>query len=412
MHNKKYYVTNTLSKAVIELTEDYKKRIINKEIETFTTDELNYLLDKGIAVDDIIDEIGLLRYRSNIAKNSVEEMEFVVAPTMMCNFACTYCFETPRQGSMSAEVENKVYEFIKRKTSIEANKRVHIIWFGGEPLMYPDIVFRLNKRIYDHCEKEGKKLKADIITNGYFLTKTVIQGLVSAHIGHVQVTLDGDKCVHDKRRVLHDGSGTYNRILSNLSGFSGTDITVTVRMNIDRNNINSISELENDIYSLSNANIECSPAAVERSKKHMTDIDGICFSNADFDDYYCNDCIKKYYNSMKGSDYSVRSFFCEAEHVHSYAIDELGNVYKCWNSLGKDEEIYCTVDDETPNPQIVSHYFARDPYTESDCIECPYIPICAGGCLMQKLLNGGKNFCSDAKYNYIRAVKNEIDIHK
>lgn len=87
-----------------------------------------------------------------MAKNSVEKMEFVITPTMMCNFLCTYCFETSRQGSMSYEIENKVYDFIKRKTSIEENKRVHIICFGGEPLLYPDIVFRLNKRLMN-CAK-------------------------------------------------------------------------------------------------------------------------------------------------------------------------------------------------------------------------------------------------------------------
>lgn len=193
-------------------------------------------------------------------------------------------------------------------------------------------------------------------------------------------------------------------------GFSGTDITVTIRMNIDKNNIDYISGLERDIYSLNNSNIECSPATVEKSEKHMEDIDNICFSNVDFDDYYCNDCVKKYYNSLKGTDYAVRSFFCEAEHAHSYAIDERGNVYKCWNSLGNDAQVYCTVFDETPNPSVISLFLARDPYTEKDCVECPYIPMCAGGCVMQRVLNDCKNMCSEVKYNYIRAVKNEIEI--
>lgn len=409
-HNNKQYLTNTLSKSIIELDDNYENIILNNEIEKLSDEDKQFLLEKGIAVDDEIDEIGLLRYRANKIKNSKEEMEFVIAPTLSCNFRCSYCFENPRAGCMKKTVQEDVLRFIFSKTKTDETKRVHIIWFGGEPLLYPEIVIEMNKRIYEFCCENKKELKSDIITNGYLLNDELLQQLKESHVNHFQITIDGTKEIHDTRRVLKDGSGTFDVIYNNLKLFKNYDFSVSLRVNIDRNNIATFNRLEHRIADLQDSKIECSPALVEISDRHLNDIIDDCFSDeSGMTFYYSNQNIKKYYNHQKVSDFSLRLFFCEAEHYHSYAIDELGNVYKCWNSLGIDKDILCTVNDDSCNPAVLSTFFARDPFTEDDCKSCPYIPICAGGCLMQRRLHKNKNFCADCKYTFLQAAKNEID---
>ena len=410
-HNGKNYITNTVSKSITELEDKYKTAIECGELSTFSKDEQKYLLEKGFAVEDGIDEIGLLRYRANKIKDSKEEMEFVIAPTLACNLKCTYCFETPRIGFMSEETQKNVLLFIFNKANTDENKRIHIIWFGGEPLLYPEIVINMNQKIYEFCKQNGKELRSDIITNGYLLNKELLERLKAAHINHFQITMDGVKKIHDSRRMLCNGCGTYDVIYNNLKLFKDFDIPVSLRINVDKNNISSFNKLEQEIFNLNNPKIECSPALVEVSSKHLDDdVSNDCFTDDNgMGYYYTNEYIKKYYNTHRISDYSLRLFFCEAEHHHSFAIDELGNVYKCWNSLGVDKDILCTVTDEEYNPSILSTFFSRDPFTEGDCKDCPYIPICAGGCLMQKQLHNNKNFCADCKYTFLQAAKREID---
>lgn len=409
-HNNETYITNTLSKSILKIDDKYKKIFENAQVNELSKEEQKLLLDKGIAIRDDIDEIGLLRFRANKIKNSKEEMEFVITPTLSCNFSCTYCFENPRKGFMTETVQEKVLKFIFDKTNTQENKRIHIIWFGGEPLLYPEIVINMNNKIYDYCKKNNKEFQSDIITNGYLLTKKLIDKFVDCHINHLQITIDGNKEIHNKRRVLNNGEGTYDTIYNNLKLLKNTPMTVSIRINIDKTNINNFNQLEKDIASLNNDKMCCSPALVELSEKHFDDIQCDCFyDEKSLINYYNNSHIKKYYNQQKGSDFSLRLFFCEAEHTYSFAIDELGNVYKCWNSLGVDKDIYCTVDDDKENPAVLSTFFARDPFTELQCINCPYIPICAGGCIMQKKMHGEKNFCADCKYTFLKAVKNEID---
>ena len=194
-HKNLFYITNTLSKGVLEINDEYRNILSSGDTTALTTEDWQLLSEKGFAVDDKIDEMGLLRYRANILKNSKEEMEFVIAPTMACNFQCAYCFETPRNGVMSNEVQKQILDFIYKKTNTEQNKRIHIIWFGGEPLLYPEIVINMNKQIYDYCQNNGKVLQSDVITNGYLLTKDIVKELQENHINHLQITLDGNKCI-------------------------------------------------------------------------------------------------------------------------------------------------------------------------------------------------------------------------
>ena len=410
-HNNRNYVTNTVSKSIVELEDNYKNILEHGDLSQLSEDELLYLKEKGFAVDNEIDEIGLLRYRANKIKDSKEEMEFVIAPTLSCNFKCTYCFESPRIGFMSEETQKNVLSFIFKKVDTDENKRIHIIWFGGEPLLCADIVIKMNQRIYEFCKDNNKELRSDIITNGYLLNPELLEKLKAAHINHFQITMDGIQKIHDSRRMLCNGCGTYDVIYNNLKLFKDTGLSVSLRINVDKNNISTFDKLEREIYKLNNPKIECSPALVEVSSKHLDDaVSDNCFTDDNsMGYYYANQYIKKYYNTHKLSDYSLRLFFCEAEHHHSFAIDELGNVYKCWNSLGVDKDILCTVTDEDYNPSVLSTFFSRDPFTEDDCRDCPYIPICAGGCLMQKQLHNNKNFCADCKYTFLQAAKREID---
>lgn len=411
-HKDNVYLTNTFTKSIIQINDSIDKNFKQNTIDLINKVELDYLVSKGFVIEDEIDEVGLLRYRANKLKSSKKEMEFVLCPTLECNFECTYCFESPRKGCMSEVIQKKVLNYIYEKTQDPENEKIHIIWFGGEPLLYPNIVTKMNTEIYNYCKKHNKSLQSDVITNGYNLSQELVEKLIKAHINHLQITLDGCKKNHDMRRILKNGCGTYNTIYTNLKNLKDKPLTVVIRINVDKSNIDTISELENDILNLDNPNINCHPAIVELSSKHYEDIQDKCyFIDKDLQTFYDHPNIDKYYSSCKCSDFGLRLFFCEAEHENSFVIDELGNIYKCWNSIGNDKEILCTLDNRDINPCVASNYLARDPFTEQKCIDCPYIPICGGGCVKQKILHN-TNICAESRFNFLKVVKKSIDSYE
>ncbi|MCB6745862.1 radical SAM/SPASM domain-containing protein, partial [Anaerostipes hadrus] len=57
---------------------------------------------------------------------------------------------------------------------------------------------------------------ADVVTNGYFLTKDAFEKLLSWNVRQFMVTIDGVGEMHDRTRHLAGGGGTFDQIIENL----------------------------------------------------------------------------------------------------------------------------------------------------------------------------------------------------
>src|SRR5262249_47314450 len=64
-------------------------------------------------------------------------------------------------------------------------------------------------------------------------------------IVRLQVTLDGVPTEHDKRRIYADGSGSWAKIVRNITMCLERRVQISVRMNLDRNNIQQLPEMAN-----------------------------------------------------------------------------------------------------------------------------------------------------------------------
>lgn len=414
-HENKKYVSNTYSKAVIALDDIHYDIIKNKSIERLREieEDLDCLSEQGILVKEDIDEIGLLRYAYEQSKYSPEDMEFVIAPTMQCNFKCNYCFEEHHSGKMSEEVQGKILNFFEEKVSKYDCKRVFFVWFGGEPLLCPEIVENMTKQFISLCDKYNVKIYMNLITNGYLLNEAMIDRLEKAGIEHIQITLDGTKEIHDQRRMLKNGQGTFDTIFKNLLFFKNSTITVAVRVNIDSHNMDAYDTVVKLVSELENPNIVCHPAIVVPTDNQETCQRNSCLSRCDMNNYYVG-AVADYYLKRRNSILKSVTNNCGAEHYFSYVIDEKGFIYKCWNSIGYEELALCSVDDEIhKNPSIVSRYWGRDPFTEEECKDCAYLPICAGGCIEQRMQKG-QHECIPEKYLYkeimVRKLLNKKEV--
>ena len=70
----------------------------------------------------------------------------------------------------------------------------------------------MSKKFIEICDKYGVRYQANIITNGYLLNKEIVKELEDIHVKHIQVTIDGPKDIHDKRRFLKGKQGTFDKI--------------------------------------------------------------------------------------------------------------------------------------------------------------------------------------------------------
>lgn len=100
---------------------------------------------------------------------------------------------------------------------------------------------------------------------------------------------------------------------------------------------------------------------------------------------------------------------CSANTRNSYVIGPQGELYKCWEDVGRQEMIIGSIHDDDPitNRELVALYsVGTDPYRDAECLECAVLPICGGGCANRRLRvkhfnEKGLEYCSLYKENLI-----------
>ena len=375
-------IYNTFSKALVVLTDEEYQQYAT--LSFADVDVKGQLIDNGILIEDSLNEMRFLKYFHYKTKFSSDTLFLTIAPTLDCNFSCPYCYEERRPGKMSSEVQNALISFIRESIS-NGVKNLDISWYGGEPLMYPDILESLARRIVSEAEKGKCLLSMHLVTNGYMLTPQIIDMLDSIGVTKIQITLDGLKANHDVRRPLRNGDGTFERIIENLSLFYDSPIEVVVRMNVDNQNCTDFVLLKKKIASLNNFNIKVYASPVEDINKDIVNEVSDFMTTDEFESFTMSTCEE---NGVSADDFAVmdnRYCFCTSETENCYVVDDLGDFYKCWDEVGRAEHrCFNILEPENVNHLIIAKYLTDDPFSNEDCKGCVFLPLCFGGCKFQR----------------------------
>lgn len=384
-----YVIYNTYSKALVELNSaEFSIFQADNEPDENNAEMEQILADNGILVEDSFDETEFLSYCHNMTKFAGSSLHLVIATTMDCNFACPYCYENRREGKMSEEIQNAIVQFIEQNL-ISGVKELDVTWYGGEPLLYPVIIYRLSERIKQACNRYKCKVTMYMVTNGYLLTPEIVELIDIVGIIKMQITVDGLKMQHDKRRHLRNGDGTFDKIYKNLKLFEEYSIRVDVRMNVDNENYGDYIALKELLKKLDNPNIILYPSPVEDINRDVIN---------EVSDFMTFDEFEHFTETISTVDDSItavskvlddRYCYCQAETENSYVIDELGNFYKCWDQIGR-VEMSCfniqNIDDKSY--QNILPFLAWNPFQDEKCGQCIFLPLCFGGCKFHRMRTG------------------------
>ena len=366
---------------------------------------------RGVIVN--FDELAALESMGRMACSGTRSVGLTICPTMGCNFDCPYCFEYHVQGCMSPEVQDDVVALAERMLKNSGGKTLDVTWFGGEPLLAPQIIESLSRRLIALAEDCGATYEAGIVTNGYLLTQANTDMLAAAKVSSAQVTIDGLAATHDATRYLRGGGPTFDRIVSNLRNVS-IPFTVRVRHNVHEGNRTEMDELEAFVKQLaeeSGNNITYYPAPVSGSKaadERGKQVGLLCGSDA-------SDVSLR----LEAGRFRVgRGHYCGAHGLWSLGIDDQGNLYKCWEIVGKTAFSFGNARDWDPvNPiataskpdNLTMYLNTAAPIADEECRECVWLPMCIGGCPHKRLL--GNRDClafRDDPESYVLALHKRI----
>ncbi|MDR1821780.1 MAG: radical SAM protein [Oscillospiraceae bacterium] len=401
--SNEFCIANTLTGAVVKIDKRIFDSIKKNDFAEISVSEFNTLQNEGFLIDADLDEIALLRHSYTNCKADKTISHITICTTLECNFACPYCYETRKLGSMDIDVQDNVISFIESILN-DGVKKIAVTWYGGEPLLYPTIVLSLSLRIRNICEIFQAEYSCTMITNGYLINENVIELFEEIGLSAVQITIDGDKNIHNSRRKLTNGEGTFDTIINNVKLIPNS-ISVIIRVNIDRSNqeafyfVNHLFENQQNIYTY--------PASVTIEKTQSEHQRCICFSHEDYHEFYGKsghfDMLSNIAEKMIG----VGVFSCSAESKYGFVIDPRGYVYKCINDISNPKFAINRLSG-APISKItaVSKYLGRDPFTEVECSNCAYLPVCYGGCVWA-YLDKGTHSCRPEKFLFEKIIRNK-----
>lgn len=347
------------------------------EIDSEVMSTLNQMQVVNVDEDMVLNQI---RFISQQRKFNHESLHLTINPTLSCNFDCPYCFEASHPNSfMTDEVENNIVSFVEHKDSL---KHLSIMWFGGEPLLGFRRIQSLTKRLIDIVPSYS----ASMISKGYLLTPDVVSCLEELKISMIQITLDGLADSHDKKRCLKSGAPTFDRIIRNISYCieNAPSVRIMIRVNIDANNMDDYLMVYDYFVSKGIKCVDVVPGFIV-DREH--DIPTCAFNNKQIVNFMCT-LFHNHHIKPISFFPSIMRNSCSARNINSLVIGPEGELYKCWEEVGRKEYVVGNLADTSYNRELMLKYTTGiDQLDDNKCVDCGLLPICDGGCPRVRMLN-------------------------
>lgn len=397
---------NFLNSKLILISDKEDIDLLNvfiKTGESFDTPVFRELSTFDVIIDSDYDEDMLLEYKMKNYLYNNERLEITIIPGQLCNFNCTYCYESDKPVKITSGILEGLKHLIHDLVDDSRYKECRIFWFGGEPTLYPEIVTGFMNSL--KMDLQDTLISGSMTTNGYLLNVENFIKYFECGIDSFQITIDGFEEEHNKHRHLKNGNGTWEHIINNLSEIQklNKQFTVLIRINYNEEMIDSIFGFIDFIKEKFD----------NRFVIHTHPI-----FNGDSDKPYsedmCDPALEQYIR-MEVIDFvtenevktdlpilltSFGSQICYAARPNSFVIDEYGNIRKCTVAL--DHE-YNVVGHINESGEYNLNLYKLSKWIESrmrneKCNNCECLPACyrVGGC--PKMFFEGIPDCSINKH--------------
>jgi len=393
---EKFFITNLLSgSADILSVADAEKIGHIKNGETIVDPEFVLEMEeKGYLADEKAEnKLYRSKYLDFIDSRYNDEIQIFFVTNYSCNFACTYCYQDQYNNplrELTSEVVDAFFAYVQKEFT---GRKKYITIFGGEPLLNSPKQRELITRIIDKSVEF--KVELSFVTNGFFLEE-YSELLTKGNVREIQVTLDGTEIIHNTRRFLKGGEGTFNMIVKGIDACLNNNMSINLRMVADKENIGNLPELADFAVAKGWIKNPLFKTQIGRNYElhHCQSTPDKLFDRVSlFETIYeltrKHPQILEFYKPA----YSVAKFLSENGELPEplfdscpackteWAFDYTGQIYSCTATVGKsDESLGSFYPEVTKKDDIINEWEKRDITSIPDCKDCTVQLACGGGC--------------------------------
>ncbi|MBM2621082.1 SPASM domain-containing protein [Actinoplanes sp. LDG1-06] len=381
------YVHNGFSGRTVSMPlsqrEPTRRFIAGDDTVTIDPALIDTLVDARAIVADHADELDLLRQRYERTRRNRGRFHLTIVPSLGCDLDCPYCFEAKHPSLLDDDVETSLLRLVDQKLS--AVRSLGVLWYGGEPLVGLKSLLSLSDNFIARCSAAGVAYAAEIVTNGHLLTAPTARLLRERRVEAAQVTIDGPPEVHDRRRPLAGGRGTFEQLLANVTAVAGI-LDVTVRVNLDTANVGEAPRLLEilaaaglagriGVYAAQVVATTANPLAP--SARYAT----ACLSRTGFaeaEEQFTEAAARLGFVTAGLPEPTGAP--CTAVRDNELVIGSRGEIYKCTETIGDPAEVIGNLRNWPQAGDRLSKWLTYDPFGDPECRTCVALPVCMGGC--------------------------------
>jgi uncharacterized protein len=388
-------------------------------------DVRDYLLEKGYLWTEPAAEERLLQDAADALGDrdrlaaALQGGHYGFITSLYCNLACPYCFQqahadscgflTPRQVDLGMEAIARCEERALALSSETATwPKISIT--GGEPLLRNSANLTVLSHLLQRLDE--RQWPFSITTNGTDLAQFVAEVEPMDHCRNIQVTLDGPRPVHDRRRRYRNGAGSFDRICEGLDAALSAGWRMTLRVNLDMSNVEQLPALAEFVQ----AQGWLGHGSFYAYASPVTDHGSVGGYDCPRDEADLLEALLKVIDRapelrkafdirhFRGFDYVERMlvhddpkfpvfFRCEAV-MGMYIFDPHGDLHVCLEAVGDRDLRIGTYDPGWHLDGVaLDRWTHRNVLAMPECSHCKIRFICAGGCSIESFNHGGRPCC-------------------
>lgn len=380
-------------------------------IENHENEEnIKVLIDNKFIVPQHINEIEEETRRRKIRRKLAKEIRkntigfLRVSLTEYCNLSCKYCFVNDIFKTKNEMSKKNLLKLLNWFLDINGNINPLVQYFGGEPLLrFDDIVEchnilqrRMNKKII-------KSFREEIVTNGTLMTEDMAEYFVKNNI-EITFSIDGWKSINDKNRIDSQGNGSYDRIVKGMELYKKCGGKLSAIITPTEDNM----PIFEDIVKFLHENLNCETISINTPQPTLNgwDIDGAKFAKAMMNCLeYCNEKEVKINhpgnnivflinNKIPQTNSCMNLTYGQPTNTWGIYVTSAMKISKC--VVECDERCSKNFENFTLDNEYLEWHFEDS--INSNCMRCPGLNICGGGCSVENLLLDGDNNIEKCKF--------------
>jgi len=350
---------------------------------------------------------------------TIENFQLMAKPSgSLCNLDCAYCFYLEKENLYPERKQNwrmtdaTLKKYIASHIASQKGDVVDFLWQGGEPTLL-GIEFYLRAVELQTRYRGAKSINNFFQTNGVNLNKEWAIFFREHHF-LVGVSIDGDRTSHDAYRMTRAGKSTFNAVLEGIVLLRRHHVQFNTLTVVNDVNVRRPVELYRFLKSIGSRYMQFIPLTERRASTAAANgltlvpptFSGACrvepwsvspqawgaFLNAIFDEWATQDIGQTFvmnFEQTLAQLYGMQSacvigVTCGANPI----VEANGDVYSCDHFVYPEYKlgnIHCQdLAAMVNSPQNWAFARRKTADISKDCLSCPFLQVCNGGCPKQR----------------------------